>query len=236
MCEWMEKDLFEWWVQLHELVWRTFCSRVPANLCKPTLLRCFIEVCLRKKPQSVWNGYHSTADGISIRLHFRLCTCFSVQVFHAARQRGLTSLEDDAVVGDFVPRLQAGAVPAVALELVLALVDGDLDSLDGGGRHVWVPHAHLQLAPRQTGQRQTHRVGVKDGLDVWQLQAQDFIRVHPAWRSGYWLTFVSHWSLVFSVTASGFAPQAWPWCNKKLPSFLWWTAIKPSPDAAVKTR
>ena len=42
----------------------------------------------------------------------------------------LTSFKDYAVVGYFVPRLQAGAVPAVPSELVLALVDGNLDSLD----------------------------------------------------------------------------------------------------------
>lgn len=42
----------------------------------------------------------------------------------------LTSFEDDAVVGYFVPGLQAGAVPALSPELVLALVDGNLDSLD----------------------------------------------------------------------------------------------------------
>ena len=45
-------------------------------------------------------------------------------------QKKLTSFEDYAVVGYFVPRLQAGAVPAVPSELVLALVDGNLDSLD----------------------------------------------------------------------------------------------------------
>lgn len=42
----------------------------------------------------------------------------------------LTSFKDYAVVGYFVPRLQAGAVPAVPSELVLALMDGNLDSLD----------------------------------------------------------------------------------------------------------
>lgn len=61
----------------------------------------------------------------------------------------LTSFEDDAVVRYFVPGLQAGTVPAVPSELMLALVDGDLDSLDGRGRHVRVAHAHLQLTPGQ---------------------------------------------------------------------------------------
>lgn len=94
-----------------------------------------------------------------------------------------TSFKDDAVVGDFVPSLQAGAVPAMPSELVLALMDGNLDSLDGRGRHVGIPHAHLQLAPCQAGQRQTHRVGVQDGVDVWELQAQNFVGFHPAWRT-----------------------------------------------------
>lgn len=92
----------------------------------------------------------------------------------------LTSLEDYAVVGYFVPRFQTGAVPAVPSELVLALVDCDLNSLDRWSRHVRVPHANLQLAPRQTRQRQTNRVGIQDGLDVGEFQTQDFIGVYPA--------------------------------------------------------
>lgn len=43
----------------------------------------------------------------------------------------LTSAEDDALVGDLVLGLEAGAVPALVPELVLTLVDGDLDALDG---------------------------------------------------------------------------------------------------------
>lgn len=95
----------------------------------------------------------------------------------------LTSFKDYAVVGYFVPSLQAGAVPAVPSELVLALVDGDLDSLDCWSRHVWITHAHLQLAPRQTWQCQTHRVGIQDRVNVGKLQAQDFIGVYPAWST-----------------------------------------------------
>lgn len=86
----------------------------------------------------------------------------------------LTSAEDDALVGDLVLGLEAGAVPALVPELVLALVDGDLDALDGRGRHVGVAHAHLQLPPRQPRQRQAHRVGVQHRLRR-QLQAQDLI-------------------------------------------------------------
>lgn len=68
-------------------------------------------------------------------------------------------------------------------ELVLALMDRNLDSLDRRGRHVRVAHAHLQLAPRQARQRQTHRVGVQDGVDVGEFQAQDFIGFHPGRRT-----------------------------------------------------
>lgn len=109
----------------------------------------------------------------------------------------LTSFKDYAVVGDFVPSLQTGAVPAVPSELVLALVDGNLDSLDCWSRHVWVPHAHLQLAPRQTRQCQTHRVGIQDRVDVGELQAQDFVGVYPAWSTRVrLLTRLSHKSFV----------------------------------------
>lgn len=91
----------------------------------------------------------------------------------------LTSFKHYAVVGYFVSGLQAGAVPTMPSELVLALMDGNLDSLDCRSRHIWIPHAHLQLAPRQTGQRQTHCVGIQNRVDVRELQAQDFIGVYP---------------------------------------------------------
>lgn len=95
----------------------------------------------------------------------------------------LTSFKDYAVIGYFVPSLQTGAVPAVPSELVLALMDGNLNSLDCWSCDVWVPHAHLQLAPCQTWQRQAHRVGIQDWIDVGELQAQDFIGVYPAWST-----------------------------------------------------
>lgn len=97
--------------------------------------------------------------------------------------RDRTSFKDDAVVRDFVPSLQAGAVPAMSSELVLALMDGNLDSLDRRRRHVRITHAHLQLAPCQTRQRQTHRVSVEDGVNVGKFQAQNFIRFHPVRRT-----------------------------------------------------
>lgn len=95
----------------------------------------------------------------------------------------LTPFEDNAVVGDFVAGLQAGTVPAVSSELVLALMDRNLDSLDCRGCHVRITHAHLELASRQAGQRQTHCVGVQDGVNVRQFQAQNFIGFHPRWRT-----------------------------------------------------
>lgn len=76
----------------------------------------------------------------------------------------LTSAEDDALIWNLVLGLQAGAVPALVPELVLALVDGDLDALDGRGGDVGVAHTHLQLPPRQPRQRQAHRVGIQHWL------------------------------------------------------------------------
>ena len=73
-----------------------------------------------------------------------------------------TSVEHYTLVGDFVAGLQAGAVPAVSPELVLALVDGNLDALDGRGRHIWVPHAHLHLLLGQPRKGQAHCVGIED--------------------------------------------------------------------------
>lgn len=101
------------------------------------------------------------------------CNCISKSAFSE------TSFEDYAVVRYFIPGLQAGAVPPVSSELVLALVDGNLDSLDCGGCNVWITHTHLQLAPRQSWQRQTDCVGVQDGINIGKLQAQDFIGVYP---------------------------------------------------------
>ena len=104
---------------------------------------------------------------------------------HCVPEQNLTSFEDHAVIGDLVARLQAGAVPAVTSELVLALVDGDLDALDGGGRDVRVAHADVLLPAVQARQREADRVGVEDGVDVGQLQAQDLVGVHhPAGLRG----------------------------------------------------
>lgn len=91
---------------------------------------------------------------------------------NGVRKRALseTSFEDHTVVGDLVPGFQTGAVPAMTSELVLALVNGDLDALDGRGGHIWVPHAHLQLSPVQARECQTHGIGVQYGIDVGDLQ------------------------------------------------------------------
>lgn len=43
----------------------------------------------------------------------------------------LTSAEDDALIRNLVLGLKAGAIPALVPELVLALMDGNLDTLDG---------------------------------------------------------------------------------------------------------
>lgn len=79
-------------------------------------------------------------------------------------EESATSAEDGALVGDFVPSLQAGTVPALVPELMLALMDGDLDALDSRGGHVRVTHTHLHLPPAQARQCQTHCVGVEHRL------------------------------------------------------------------------
>lgn len=76
----------------------------------------------------------------------------------------LTSAEDDALIGNLVLGLKAGAIPALVPELVLALMDGNLDPLDGRGSDIRVAHTHLQLPPCQPWQGQAHRVGIQHWL------------------------------------------------------------------------
>lgn len=92
------------------------------------------------------------------------------------RLLSLTSAEDDALVRDLVSCLEAGAVPAMPPELVLTLVDGDLDALDGRGRDVRVSHAHVHLPLGEARQCETHRVGIEDGLHVLG-QSDDGVRI-----------------------------------------------------------
>ena len=56
--------------------------------------------------------------------------------------------------------LQRRAVPAVGAQLVLAFVDGDLDTLDGRGRHVRVAPTQGVLVGRQFRVGLAHRVRV----------------------------------------------------------------------------
>lgn len=96
-----------------------------------------------------------------------------------------TSAEDGTLVGDLVASLQTGAVPALVPELVLALMDGDLDALDGGGSHVRVAHTHFHLPPAQARQRQAHRVGIEHGLRG-EAEAQNVVGCRPA-GDGVWV-------------------------------------------------
>lgn len=52
--------------------------------------------------------------------------------------------------------LQGGAVPALVSELVLALMDGHLDALQGRGRHVGASHTHPHLTLAEACQPQAH--------------------------------------------------------------------------------
>jgi hypothetical protein len=58
----------------------------------------------------------------------------------------------------------------VSSELVLALMDGDLDALDGRGGDVGVSHAHLQLSVVQSRQGQANGVGVENGVNIGDFQ------------------------------------------------------------------
>lgn len=204
----------------YECLFRT-CIFVATNLPKPILSRYSIKVCLRMKPQPVWRpNYMSVLQNVAfpcaittffngsdakwlterqIWIQMKLCRRH-ISVVYCIVTIKLTSFKDYAVVGYFVPSLQARAVPAVPSELVLALVDGNLDSLDCWSRHVWVTHAHLQLAPRQTRQSQTHRVGIQDRVDVGELQAQDFIGVYPAWSTHVRLLTIQTWKVSVLIT------------------------------------
>lgn len=77
--------------------------------------------------------------------------------------------------------LQRGAVPAVVPELVLALVDGHLEALQGGGRHVGAADAHPHLPLAESRQPQTHGVGGQHWISC-PLQAQHVVTQHPAER------------------------------------------------------
>lgn len=124
-----------------------------------------------KVMHNFYNKYVNS-NRFSLQAHF--CSLLCIVTIN------LTSFKHYAVIGYFVSSLQAWTVPAVTSELMLALMDGNLDSLDCWSCHVWVPHAHIQLAPRQPWQRQTHRVGVQDWVNVGELQSQDFIGAYPA--------------------------------------------------------
>lgn len=109
----------------------------------------------------------------------------------------LTPAKDNTLIWDLVSGLQARAVPAVSSELMLALVDGNLDALYGRGRHIWMSHTHVQLFLCETGQSQTHRVGVKNRVKG-DLQSQDFIGICPR-RENATLSSVPH-KLAFKYT------------------------------------
>lgn len=66
----------------------------------------------------------------------------------------------------------------MAAELVLALMDSDLDALDGGGRDVGISHAHVQLLPGQTREGQAHGVGIQNWI-YRDLQSQNLIGIYP---------------------------------------------------------
>lgn len=82
-------------------------------------------------------------------------TCFDTCVSFS---EPLTPAEDGAVVRQLPEAFQRGAVPSLVAKLVLALVDGHLDALQGGCRHVGTTHTHPHLTFAEAYQSQAHRV------------------------------------------------------------------------------
>lgn len=90
------------------------------------------------------------------------------------RLAGLTALEDGAVVRQATAALERRAVPALVAQLVLTLVDGDVQALKCGRRHVGAAQAQAELPLAEARQRQAHCVGSQRRL-AGQLQAQNLI-------------------------------------------------------------
>lgn len=171
-----------------------YLRRKPQFVWKPNFSQAACDEISTLKPQTtLFRLLDATSLIIFFQNHFHQHHWFcSMKQTHNTRKKGrhwmsmpikLTSFKDDAVVGDFVSGLEAGAVPAVPPELVLAFMDGNLDSLDCWGCHIRITHAYIQLAPCQARKCQTNCVGVQDRFHVWELQAQDFVGVHPAWNT-----------------------------------------------------
>lgn len=72
-----------------------------------------------------------------------------------------TSFKQGTCVWVFIFLFQRGTVPAVVPELILALMDPNLDPLDGGRRDVRVHTTQAVLSGGQVGERLTDRVGVQ---------------------------------------------------------------------------
>lgn len=79
--------------------------------------------------------------------------------------------------------LQRRAVPALVAQLVLTLVDGDVQALQCGCRHVGAAEAQAQLPFAQARQRQAYGVGGQRRL-AGQLQAQNLIAEGPGNAEG----------------------------------------------------
>ena len=74
--------------------------------------------------------------------------------------------------------LQGGAVPALVSQLMLTLMNGHLDTLQGRCRHIRAAHTQAHLALTQASQSQAHRVRGQNRV-ACHLQAQYVIAQHP---------------------------------------------------------
>jgi len=106
--------------------------------------------------------YRSTTLALrvtSTRLQLAQTTSFGYGVGHSGRGYGIrksrffvTFFKENAAVGIAVFALESRAVPAMFLELILALFDGQLEALDGGGHHIRIAEAQLQLLLTEAGE------------------------------------------------------------------------------------
>ena len=63
-----------------------------------------------------------------------------------------TFFKENAAVGIAVFALERRAVPAMFLELILTLFDGQLEALDGSRHYIRIAEAELQLLLTKTGE------------------------------------------------------------------------------------
>ena len=75
-----------------------------------------------------------------------------------------------------VPHLEARAVPSPVFHLVLALVHGHVDALDGGSRHGRHLPAQLHLTTVHPRERSAQRHRAADVVEIGLRERRDLVR------------------------------------------------------------